>query len=126
MKSLATIFALAAVAVPSAYAGGSPMSDVQLSRPSVAQQYARIAALSDVQLSRPALSHRYVTPTPVSDVHWSRYGSRLARPVLIASPNTGFDWGDASIGAAVMFGATLLALAAALAVRNMRGRFQRA
>jgi hypothetical protein len=103
MKSLATIFALAAVAVPSAYAGGSPMSDVQLSRPSVVQQYARIAPVSDVQLSR--------------------YGNRTALPLLIASPNTGFNWGDASIGAAVMFGATLLALAAALAVRNTRGRF---
>ena len=126
MKSLATIFALAAVAVPSAYAGGSPMSDVQLSRPAVAQQYARIAPLSDVQLSRPVLAHRYVTSTPVSDVQLSRYGNRTALPLLIASPNTGFNWGDASIGAAVMFGATLLALAAALAVRNTRSRFQRA
>jgi hypothetical protein len=126
MKSLATIFALAAVAVPSAYAEGPPMSDVQLSRPSIAQQFAGTAPLSDVQLSRPAIAHRYVTPAPVSDVQLSRYGSRTATAVLIASPDTGFNWADASIGAAVMFGATLLALTAALAVRSTRGRFQRA
>jgi len=106
MKTLATILALAAIAIPSAYAAESPMSDVQLSRPSIAQQYAEAAPLSDVQLSR--------------------YGSRTATPVVIPSRDKGFNWTDASIGAAVMLGATLLALTAALAVRSTRGRFQRA
>jgi hypothetical protein len=123
MKSLATIFALAALAAPAAaFAGGSqPMSDVQLSRLVTASR-----PLSDVQLSRPSISHgSVVSPTPVSDVQLSRYGSRSAAPVL-STPGGGFNWADASIGAAVAFGAVLLAVAAALAVRNTRGRFQNA
>jgi hypothetical protein len=126
MKLLATIVALAAVAVPSAYAAGSPMSDIQLSRPSIAQQYAETAPLSDVQLSRPSIAHRHVMPTPLSDVQLSRYGNRTVTPVFTPSPDKGFNWRDASIGATVTFGATLIALTAGLAIRSTRGRFQRA
>ena len=125
MKSLATIFVFAAIAVPAASAAGQqPMSDVQLSRPS---HSLRLAPLSDVQLSRPSLTQGHaVYATPISDVQLSRYGSRSAAPVLGVPTATGFDWGDASIGAAVTVGAVLLAAAAALGVRNTWGRFQRA
>ena len=120
MKSFATFFALAVVLVPAAHAAGSqPMSDVQLSR-----HQAGIPPLSDVQLSRPAHVGRF--SAPISDVQSSRYGGRIAASAAIVSTSAGFDWADFSIGAGSALGAVLLAAAAALGLRNTRGRVQSA
>jgi hypothetical protein len=117
MKFFATIFALAAIAVPSAYAGGTqPMSDVQLSRASRVQQ--------------PDLVARYVrthTAAPVSDVQLSRYGSRpVAAPLVVLQTNSRFDWADFAIGAGATLAAVLLAAAAGLGIRTTRTRLQNA
>jgi hypothetical protein len=42
---------------------------------------------------------------------------------VLVSSNTGFDWGDAGIGAGVMFGSILAAVAAAGTVRRYHGHF---
>lgn len=42
---------------------------------------------------------------------------------VLVSSDTGFDWGDAGIGAAVMFGSILAAVAAAGMVRRHQGHF---
>jgi hypothetical protein len=41
-------------------------------------------------------------------------------PIVTASSSSSFDWSDAAIGAGVSFGAALILLASAVAVRGLR------
>ena len=51
-----------------------------------------------------------------------RYQEQLAAsPVTVSSPSSGFDWGDAFIGAAMTIGVFLLGAAAAITVRRRQG-----
>jgi hypothetical protein len=51
------------------------------------------------------------------------YGSGTAAPVVrVTSPSTGFDWGDAGIGAAGGIALSMIGLGGALAVSQNRGR----
>jgi hypothetical protein len=46
---------------------------------------------------------------------------RAASPVTVSSPSTGFDWGDAFVGAGMTVGVFLLGAAAAITVRRRQG-----
>jgi hypothetical protein len=67
-----------------------------------------------------------ISPQPVDSTNVVRPDDRSVRftpsggelPQVVAAPSTGFDWGDAGIGAATVFGLMLLALGAALATRH--------
>jgi hypothetical protein len=51
-----------------------------------------------------------------------RYQEQLAAsPVTVSSPSSGFDWGDAFIGAGMTIGVFLLGVAAAITVRRRQG-----
>jgi hypothetical protein len=51
-----------------------------------------------------------------------RYQEQLAAsPVTVSSPSSGFDWGDAFIGAGMTIGVFLLGAAAAITVRRRQG-----
>lgn len=146
MKSRATIFALVAavlaVLAPVAQAGTTPLSDVQLSRGTVATAPDLVERYVQARASAPApdlieryaqarasapvhdLIERYVhTHTPLSDVQLSRSGDRTATPVLATATGTGFDWADASVGAGVILAAFALGAGLMLALRNTRERF---
>jgi hypothetical protein len=52
----------------------------------------------------------------------ARYQEQLAAsPVTVSLPSSGFDWGDAFIGAAMTIGVFLLGAAAAITVRRRQG-----
>ena len=67
-----------------------------------------------------------ISPQPVDSTNVVRPDDRGVRvtpsggelPQVVAAPSTGFDWGDAGIGASLAFGLMLLALGAALATRH--------
>jgi hypothetical protein len=67
-----------------------------------------------------------ITPQPIDSTNLVRPDDRSVRftpsggelPQVVAAPSTGFDWGDAGIGAATVFGLMLLALGAVLATRH--------
>ena len=67
-----------------------------------------------------------VSPQPVDSTNVVRPDDRGVRftpsggelPQVVAEPSTGFDWGDAGIGAGLAFGLMLLTLGAALATRH--------
>ena len=67
-----------------------------------------------------------ITPQPVDSTNVVRPDDRGVRftpsggelPQVVAVPSTGFDWGDAGIGAGLAFGLMLLALGAALVTRH--------
>jgi hypothetical protein len=67
-----------------------------------------------------------VSPQPVDSTNVVRPDDRGVRftpsggelPQVVAEPSTGFDWGDAGIGAGTALGLMLLALGAALATRH--------
>jgi hypothetical protein len=67
-----------------------------------------------------------VSPQPIDSTNVVRPDDRSVRftpsggelPQVVAAPSTGFDWGDAGIGAATVFGLMLLALGAVLATRH--------
>jgi hypothetical protein len=67
-----------------------------------------------------------ISPQPVDSTNVVRPDDRSVRftpsggelPQVVAAPSTGFDWGDAGIGASLAFGLMLLALGAALATRH--------
>jgi hypothetical protein len=51
-----------------------------------------------------------------------RYQEQLASsPVTVSSPSSGFDWGDALIGAGMTIGVFLLGAATAITVRRRQG-----
>jgi hypothetical protein len=51
-----------------------------------------------------------------------RYQEQLAAsPVTVSSPSSGFDWGDAFIGAGMTIGVFLLGAAAAITARRRQG-----
>jgi len=51
-----------------------------------------------------------------------RYQEQLAAsPATVSSPSSGFDWGDAFIGAGMTIGVFLLGAAAAITVRRRQG-----
>jgi hypothetical protein len=51
-----------------------------------------------------------------------RYQEQLAAsPVTVSLPSSGFDWGDAFIGAGMTIGVFLLGAAAAITVRRRQG-----
>ena len=51
-----------------------------------------------------------------------RYQEQLAAsPVTVSSPSSGFDWGDALIGAGMTIGVFLLGAAAAITARRRQG-----
>jgi hypothetical protein len=66
-----------------------------------------------------------ISPQPVDSTNVVRPDDRGVRftpsggelPQVVAAPSTGFDWGDAGIGAGTALGLMLLALGAALATR---------
>jgi hypothetical protein len=54
----------------------------------------------------------------------SGHGQPIVAPVIVrvTTPQAGFDWGDAGIGAAAALGISMIALAAALAITQWRPR----
>jgi hypothetical protein len=46
-------------------------------------------------------------------------------PVVHTAPNSGFDWGDAGIGAGTAFALTMIGLGGAIVVSNRRHRKER-
>jgi hypothetical protein len=59
------------------------------------------------------------SPTPPSRIAVVRAPERIVR---VQTPNSGFDWGDAGIGAAGGLALAMLGLGGALAVSQHRGR----
>ena len=72
-------------------------------------------------VSGAALPH---DPRPRSEVISGGYGTPNvpATVVRVVAPGSGFDWGDAGIGAGSTLALTLIALAGVLAATNHRGR----
>lgn len=54
----------------------------------------------------------------------SGHGQPIVAPVIVRvmTPQAGFDWGDAGIGAAAALGISMIALAAGLAIAQRRAR----
>ena len=112
---IATALAVGAIAVPNATAGQS----AQASRPSP------LAGPLALQQS-PAPTPR---PAPASSLWpWAGplalqpggQGSITPRPTILPAtpPSTGFDYGDAAVGAGVMAGLTIVVTAGALTIRR--------
>jgi hypothetical protein len=73
------------------------------------------AAIAASQSLRPI-----VQPNPDEQVQWSRAQSPMI--VRVVASDGGFDWGDASAGAAAGVALSMLALGLALAVSQLRAR----
>jgi hypothetical protein len=124
--SLAAALTVAAFAVPAAavpadtqsqpsgpYAGKSSIQRSRHSEPVTANVYVPPADLGLGDASTPAAG----PPT------WHTNAQPITRPrAVVAAPASGFDWGSASIGAAVGLGACAIALGAIVGVRRRLAR----
>ena len=101
----AAVLALAAAGTPAATAG-SPDAAATATRPAPATVYSR----QDKSI------------IPVSSRSTSADASTEQAVVRIQTPPSGFDWGDAAIGAAGGLALSLIAVGGALVVSQRRGR----
>jgi hypothetical protein len=142
MKLVATslVFVVAALVAlsPAAAAGTTPQSDVQLSRSAQVPPPDLIERYVDSHPSSAYVMTRGLAPSPealaahtpvtsgVTDEYVVTRGLAPSPEVLAArgsaSGDTGFTWGDASIGAGLFFIGLLLATGAAVAMRHSRNR----
>jgi hypothetical protein len=102
----AVVLALAAVGTPAATAGSPDAAVATATRPAPAAVYSR----QDKSI------------IPVSSRSTSADASTEQAVVRVQTPPSGFDWGDAAIGAAGGFALSLIAVGGALAVSQRRGR----
>jgi hypothetical protein len=102
----AAVLALAAVGTPAATAGSPDAAVATTTRPAPATVYSR----QDKSI------------IPVSSRSTSADPSTEQAVVRIQAPPSGFDWGDAAIGAAGGFALSLIAVGGALVVSQRRGR----
>jgi hypothetical protein len=128
----------AAIVAPAAYAtpyGGEPTSEVQSRTPhrafaSEISVQPTVSALQAEGMRWQAIADMYLSQSPVrSENGFGAPGPSAAGatgPELVAavstSPSNGFDWSDASVGAGVTFGVTLLLLTAIGLGRRSRSR----
>jgi hypothetical protein len=102
----AAVLALAVVGTPAATAGSRDAAVATATRPAPATVYSR----QDKSL------------IPVSSRSTSADASMQQAVVRIQTPPSGFDWGDAAIGAAGGLALALVAVGGALVVSQRRGR----
>ena len=138
--ALAVALALSALAAPSAYALADRTSPVVVPNPD--QQTANVGRSAstppsqattvvrpnpDQQAAATSANNQGISTSPVScgDVCSGHgYGpvSSAAPIVRVSSPNNGFDWGDAGIGAAGGIGLSILGLAGTVGLSQRRTR----
>jgi hypothetical protein len=102
----AAVLALAAAGTPAATAGSPDAAVATATRPAPATVYSR----QDKSI------------IPVSSRSTSADASTEQAVVRIQTPPSGFDWGDAAIGAAGGLALALVAVGGALVVSQRRGR----
>lgn len=120
--TLALALALAATAAPAASADPAPLAQAEaaaLTHPT--RTPASAASCGDVCSSyglANVSTHTPASTAPRSNVvSGSGYGS-ISKPVALSS---GFDWGDAGIGAGGAFALTMIGLGGVLTATNRRG-----
>jgi hypothetical protein len=113
--ALAVTFVLGAIAAPAASADGAQAGWVV--RPNPDEQAAQLPRAA---AARPAQTRPVVRPNPDEQTPVSA----PATIVRVSTPTSGFDWGDAGIGAAAGFALSMLALGLVL-VASQRGALGR-
>jgi hypothetical protein len=111
--ALAVTFVLGATTAPTSSADSAQAGWVV--RPNPDQQTAQLAPAA---AARPAQTTTVVRPNPDHQTP----GSAPATIVRVSTPTSGFDWGDAAIGAAAGFALSMLALGLVLVVSQHRAR----
>jgi hypothetical protein len=102
----AAVLALAAAGAPAATAGSRDAAVATATRPAPATLYSR----------------QDKSTIPVSSRSTPADASTEQAVVRIQTPPSGFDWGDAAVGAAGGFALSLIAVGGALVVSQRRGR----
>jgi hypothetical protein len=133
-------FAFAALVAPAAYAtpyGGAPTSEIQSGTTSEISVQPTASALQAEGMRWQAMGDAYLSQSPVrSENSFVRSENSFGAPgpsaggatgpqlvaAVSTAPSNGFDWTDASVGAGVMFGMTLLLLTAIGLGRRNRSR----
>jgi hypothetical protein len=116
-SAVALIVPVAAAAMPTDHSAGAVV--VQRSAPVVSEKVAGLN-LQNTQ-ARLGLSKSPIVSEKTAGLNLQTQSQPTER--VVASSTTSFDWGDAGIGAGVMFGSILAAVAAAGVVRRHHGHF---
>ena len=133
---IATALAIGTIAAPSAQAG--LFSGTTPDPPGAAQQEAQgflriyshpastpaVATPDKATIARDQLGDRQLSAALLRSAQiYGRNVATTATPVATTTPNPGFQYGDAAVGAGVMTGLALLGIAGTLAVRR-RGQLR--
>jgi hypothetical protein len=125
--TIALAAALTASLAPAAWADPAPLAKAEARIAANSQSSTAVQPNPDEQTA----SNAPATPAPCGDVcsghgygpvNGSTRAIPIVRPPSTAAPSSGFDWGDAGIGAGSMLALTLIGVGSALAASSRRGR----